>query len=291
MNIEKLNAELLILTKGEMKALEEKKEGETMKFKEIFSLQHTMKDLKNKNAVFDDEVVKLRADIVSRDLQLKESHVTIASMTDSKLNREKVINDEMKHKDMNIEKLNSELLISKKGAMKALEEKKDGETLKFKEINSLQDTTKDLRKKNNIFDDEIVKLKADIVSRDTQLKENNFTILSMIDSKLDREKKLQSVHSQTQLLTSFLNQSKTNHSKEVAVLKLEIDQMRTCSENKAIAFQEYRKRFRFVAKKAESVEQQEQCKTCKDKPLTSEGRVKFSNNTKPYFKLWNKEAR
>jgi len=171
-------------------------------------------------------------------------------------------NGEIKRKDTTIESLNEELTRTNKEATKALEEIKDAEMLKCKEIISLENTIRNLERKNSSFDVEVAKLSAEITFKDIQLKESHSTIVSNANSKLVREEKLQSLNSQKLLLISSFDKLKIDHLKRIAALKLENDQLKTCSENKAIIFQENIAKLeqtkKIAAKKDETIKHQKE---------------------------------
>jgi len=164
----------------------------------------------------------------------------IMGMRDAKVMSKEIeqLNIEMKRKDVAVGRLNEELTRTKKEATAALEEEKKVEVLKCKEISLLQSTMNDLNRKTDSLDDEVVKLKAEIVSKDIELKDAQSTIISMTNSRIEREENLRSLHLQAQLLFSSIDKSRKDHWNKVVALKLEIDQFKTCSENEAIAFQQ-----------------------------------------------------
>merc|ERR1719491_718564 len=85
----------------------------------------------------------------------------------------------------------------------------------------------------------------------------------MANSKLDLEEKLQSLDSQKLLLILSFDKLKINHLNRIAALKLENNQLKTCSENEAIAFQENIAKLeqmtkKIVAKKDETIKHQKE---------------------------------
>lgn len=167
-------------------------------------------------------------------------------------------NDEMKYKEVTIGQLNEELTRTKKEATKALEEGNTSETLKFKEIASFKSIVDDLIRKQDSIAIELAILKADLTSKDTQLKESHSIIASMTNSNF-KEEKLQSLHSPKIALISSLQESKKDHANKFSVVKLEIDQLKTRSENLVSAFQESKHLSKFTVKKNETIEQQKNC--------------------------------
>jgi len=118
-------------------------------------------------------------------------------------------------------------------------------------------------KPDTSFDVEVAKLSAEITFMDIQLKESHSTNVSMANSKLDLEEKLQSLDSQKLLLILSFDKLKINHLNRIAALKLENNQLKTCSENEAIAFQENIAKLeqmtkKIVAKKDETIKHQKE---------------------------------
>jgi len=117
-------------------------------------------------------------------------------------------------------------------------------------------------KPDTSFDVEVAKLSAEITFMDIQLKESHSTIVSNANSKLVREEKLQSLDSQKLLLISSFDKLKIDHLNRIAALKLENDQLKTCSENEAIIFQENIAKLeqtkKIAAKKDETIKHQKE---------------------------------
>jgi len=170
------------------------------------------------------------------------------------------LHDEMECKNVIVGKIKEELMEAKKevkDVTKSLEEANEIERFKCGERNSLKIELNDLTTEKKTLIDEIVKLKAEVVFKDTQLKEGHITIITMTNLKLEREEKLCSLHSQTQLLASSLEKSKIDHLKKIASLKLEIDQLKMFFINEASAAEE----------KAKTFEQLEKASSEKDKTI------------------------
>jgi len=161
------------------------------------------------------------------------------------------LDEEMKHKDATIARLKQELMNTKKEAAKTLEKEKGVEVLKCEEI--------------NILGGEMAKLRADLVSTDKKIKE----------TQLDREEKLQPIHSHAQLLISSVglsvNKSEEGHSNKVATFNLEIDQLKKSSKREAIAFQQNDAKLeqleKIIGEKDENIEQQKRYYTKMEKEL------------------------
>jgi len=170
------------------------------------------------------------------------------------------LSDEIKRKGVNIVILKEELTRTKKEATRALEEVKEAEVLKCKEIIILENKVADFIGKSGSLGDEVAKLNVEMASKDSKLKDTQSTLISMINSKLEREETNQSLRSQVQLLHSSVDKLKREHSKKVAALKIEIDEIKMCPENEAVDFQENVVELEQLAKiaavKDETIEQQ-----------------------------------
>jgi len=187
------------------------------------------------------------------------------------------LNEEMKRKDITVENLNEELTRTKKEAAKISEEVKEVGVLKCKEISILQNVTNNFTRENKSLGYEVAKLEANILSKDAELKESRSTIIIMTNSQLNKEEKLQSIHSHVQFLVSSIDKLKKDHSTEITTLKLEIDQLKTCSEKETIAFQQNGAKLeqleKIVVARDETIEQQKQCHTEMEKELAEKSHL------------------
>jgi len=235
------------------------------------------------------ESLKLENKRILQDLMMREKEVNAltrrCSEQDKRMKGLKEVNDmakeigqlhdEMECKNVDVVKLKDELMKVRTKATKTLEEAKETERLKCEEINSLQIAMNDLTAEKKTLSDEVTKLKADIVSKDEQLKESRSTIVSMTNLKSEREEQLCSLHSQTQLLASSLERSKINNSNKIALFELEIDQLQIYSKNKAMALEEKVAKVEQLEKvateKDETIKQQKQCCIDLEKRLEEKG--------------------
>jgi len=237
---------------------------QSLKSDEMFFYQKTNEILENENKK------------ILRDLSMREQEVSVLAtrcaaqgermkgLREARIMAKEIeqLNSNIKYKDVSIGELGEKLARAKEEATESLEKMKEVKTSKCKEINILLSTVNDMKKENKLLGLEVVKIKADAVIKDAELKEKREIILLMTSSKLEQEEKLKSIHSQTKLLALSIDKSGRDHSKKVTALKLEINSLKTCCENKSISCKE----------NIVNIEQLEKISTQKDKTIEQQKR-------------------
>jgi len=259
--IDHLNEELARTKRKATEALEEVKEAEATKCREIAVLQNTLNNLMTKSDAFGNKVANLEAGIVSRDMTLRDARNKIISqaqlLVSSIHQLEKGHLEKVAALDSEIDELKmrskSEVIISRRNTAKLERPKKI-----IVERDKIIERQKGYRTADS-FRNNVAELVAEIASRDAELEDAWSTIICMTKARVEQEI-FDPLHSQTRLLVSSVNRLKKNHLDRVAALNNEIDELKMCSEYKAIVSRQNVEELewlkKMVAKKDETIERQ-----------------------------------